>query len=196
MRIIILILLIFFGIFTQAQPMSMLLLKNSTIASQNFTLYSEQIDAAGTTGNPWSPFNSEIITANQAADLTGGTTMELVNTNGATMRLYQIYTVTASTLYYASWDIKRGTKTDLQYNVYDVTHGSFIISPVSYYSSTSSTVQRFNTSFTTPSGCTSIQISYVDDGADFTTGTFYLGRVQLNTRLNAPYIVTTSSTIP
>lgn len=156
-------------------------------ASENLLLYSEVLSNAA-----WGS-NSIGLTDNQSNDVSGNNTMELVNILASGNYISQSVTVTPSTTYYVSWDVKRGTSTDIAYAIYDATNFNFITPSTSYYSSTSGVAQRVSFSFTTASNTTSIGIQPIAGVA--VTGTCYIGRVQLATSGAATYTTTTSSSV-
>jgi hypothetical protein len=161
----------------------------SGTTTQNELLYSEELN----NGAGWAS-SGVTVTANQANDVLGNPTLEKLNitSGGANVHRSIALTVTPSTTYQFSFDVARGTATDLYYSVYDVTNGADIFSPTNYYSSTSASASRFTTpSFTTASNCTSIFVYPVRDNVS--TGTVFVGRAQLAYPGNA-YIATSGST--
>jgi len=168
----------------------------TVIAANNLLLYSEELNY---TPAPWE-YNNLIVTDNQANDLTGNNTLELVNcTNMLSNNLYQNVTVVPGHTYYFSWDVKRGTSANVFYGIYDRTHYSDIVTPTNYYSSTSTTVQRMQVSFTAPTGCTSVNLMPYKETPNQTTasilGTIYLGRMQFSEQQTAGYVTTTTTTV-
>jgi hypothetical protein len=154
--------------------------------TENKILYSEQQDNVD-----WD-LSSIVITPDAETDLEGNTTMELAtisNPGGNRLRSSAV-TVTPSTTYTFSFDVKRGTATDLYYSVYDVTNGADIISPTNYYSSTSGTVSRVSFTVNIPASCTQAYFYPIRD--NISTGTAYVGRVQVASPGNA-YIETTGT---
>jgi hypothetical protein len=135
------------------------------------------------------------LTNNQALDLAGNNTLELINMPAATNdALNQVVTgLTPGTVYYFSWDVKRGSATNCDYEIYDYTNFTVIRSETSYYSSTSANVGRVEFSFTTPAGCTSVRLGIMTNS--FAAGTIYLGRVQLSKTPNDNYVETTTAPI-
>ena len=134
----------------------------------NLVLYSEQTDNAA-----WVKSNTT-ISANAITSPDGYTNADEVTisvSGGASLR--QSIAVTSSTAYTFSFYVKRGTATNLKYNVRDFTNSVDITAIVDYTSQTSTTEwNRIVVSFTTPATCTSIGIYPHRDSAS--TGTFYL----------------------
>lgn len=117
-------------------------------------------------------------TADAAVSPDGTSNATLVTTTNISHVYYNGFTVTASTAYVWSFWAKRGTMTDMKYAVYNSTGAAFIISPTSYYSQTNSaTWTRVTVAFTTPVGCTSVQVYGLSDSG--VTGTAYLWGAQL-----------------
>ena len=109
--------------------------------------------------------------------------------------LYQEVNLSALTTYYFSFDVIRGTKTDVAYGIRDwATDFSWITAETSYYSSTSSTVTRLQYSFTTLSGGSTVRIFPIMP--QFVSGGITLGRFQLATSATATYGTTTTAIIP
>jgi hypothetical protein len=167
-------------------------ISNQTSCNQNLVMYSEQFD-----NETWFGSADVTITADQALDLEGNNTMESVSTSDGSCAVYYLnggnhVQLTGGTTYRFSFDVKRGTLTEMKWSVYDWTHGADIIAPTSYYSQTSTSVQRVSVQFTTPSGATDIGIYFLrDPGA---TGNAYFGRAQVETN-GSCYIETTTSII-
>jgi hypothetical protein len=142
----------------------------------------------------WS-LGSNSVTANQDVAPDGTTTADLV-TMVLASSVFQTIAVSASTTYTFSFWAKRGTKTNLQYRVYDNIGAANITAPTSYYSSTSAgAFSRITHTFTTPAGCTSLRV-YIDDSNDGTSGTFLVWGAQLNLGSSAlTYIPTTTAAV-
>lgn len=158
---------------------------------QNLLLWSEDC-----TNAVWVKGDNTITLAS-GNDVAGNNTLNLVTTTAFTggEEVTQLVTgLTASTTYYFSWDVKRGTKTDCAYKIYNWSGFNDIIAQTSYYTSTSATVSRFQVSFTTPVGCTQVKLSIVSP--QFNAGTMYVGRMQLATTSTATYGTTTTTIIP
>lgn len=193
MKKILLILLTCFSLTTFSQPLMGIIASsgNNTVASvaaQNLFKYSEVLD------NVWWTKANLTTLADQAVDLEGNTTLEKFTSTGTDTQLRYVnnpttyLAVTAGVTYYISFDCKRGTMTDMKYQVYDVTNAAVVIAATSYYSQTSSTVQRVSFSFTTPTGCTQMSVYLLKDN---TSGQdVYIGRVQASTNPLAPYVET------
>jgi len=160
----------------------------ASVAAQNLFKYSEVLD------NVWWTKASLTTLADQAVDLEGNTTLEKFTSTGTSTQLRYVNNpstylgVTEGVTYYISFDCKRGTMTDMKYQVFDVTHSAVVIAATSYYAQTSSTVQRVSFSFTTPVGCTQMSVYLLKDN---TSGQdVYIGRVQASTNPLAPYVET------
>lgn len=161
------------------------------IAPQNRVKYSE------TLGNAvWSAGDASVTASDSEVDLEGNTTLETITTTGNFHSFYYengagYVTVTPLTTYRFSFDVKRGTMTDLKWRVYDNTHSDDIVAYTSYYAQTSaSETRRVTLSFTTPAGCTKI-IPYLLSSSGV-TGTVYLGRVQIEEN-HSNYVETTTT---
>lgn len=194
MKRILLILLTCFSLTSFSQPLMGIISSsaNNTVANvcnQNIILYSEQLDNA-----IWD--KSEItVTTNQAADLLGNSTLELLTTTSTSAQIMHYNGGTYSpvlpnTTYRFSFEVKRGTMTDMKYSVYDRSNSLNIISSTSYYALTSSTVQRVSFTFTTPANCSKVSVYPLRNSG--VTGTAYIGRVQLESN-GSCYITTTST---
>lgn len=158
--------------------------------TQNLVLYSEDI------GNIyWGKVGVNTTASNAEYDLEGNATLEEMTINNATNRLYtdgSSVTVIPGETYRWSFDVKRGTSTELMYRVYNVTAGSDIVAATSYYSQTSATeTKRISVEFTAPAGCTSANVYMLNSSG---LGTVYLGRAQVEEN-GSCYVETTSSII-
>jgi len=162
-------------------------------SNENFALRSGEWDNSGV----WTLGGGCTILADQALDVAGNNTMELLTADpgGAGGGIFQIVNgLTASTTYYLSFDVKRGTNTTAEYFISDW-GGSYatIVNYTSYYSSTSTTVSRVEFAFTTPVGTTSIKV--VPYHANFSTGNVYLGRMMIARTAGATYQATTTTAV-
>lgn len=116
-----------------------------------------------------------------------------VTASAATHARGQVISVTASTSYVFSFYAKRGTMTDMKYSVYNVTGAADIIPATSYYSQTnSSTFSRITVAFTTPVGCTSVNVYLLRDSG--VTGTAIFDCAQLEVGAFATSIIPTTTT--
>jgi hypothetical protein len=155
--------------------------------SMNIVKYSEQLNNV----TVWS-VNNVTVTADQDIDITGDSTLDLVSITAG--NLWQDITTVGNTLYYLSFDCKRGTiaEAGLEIALYDITHSSYLGSNIAYGTQTStSAVQRVIVTFTTPVDCISLRIKLIDTAL---TGTVLIGRVQVSANTE-PYIVTTDTVI-
>lgn len=147
--------------------------------------------------SPWAASNVT-VTDGAAVSLDGTSNLsELNSTFAGSNVVFQDKTVVPGAVYNLSFDALRkasGGITDAKYQIEDRDHFTNIIAPTSYYSSTSLTVSRItSSSFTVPSGCTTIRIYAFSPVA--LTGSIYVGRVQLN--VNAcDYVTTTTIAAP
>lgn len=100
-----------------------------------------------------------------------------VTASGAS-NVHQAVTVSPSTQYTFSFQAKAGTLATPKYSVYDVTHGADIVSATSYAGSINgSTFSTVSVTFTTPAGCTSINVYLERDSVG--TGTVFVTHAQL-----------------
>jgi hypothetical protein len=158
-------------------------------ATTNIALQSNVFDNAA-----WVKDVTLTVTPNSILDPGGvNVAADLATWTSGTTFLRQRITVTASTSYTVSFWVKRGSATDLKYSVFDVTNASDIVAPTSYYSQTSATVwKRIEVTFTTPAGCTSIDIFPLKNPG--VTGTAYFAWAQLEAHgIATPYVATAGS---
>jgi len=162
--------------------------------TQNLVKYSEQLD-----NSSWFKSSGLSVTSiNADYDLDGNATLEEITVTNGTSHIRSdptegnLSSVIPGETYRFSFDVKRGTLTELKYSVRDATHSSDIIATTSYYTSTSTSVQRVSFEFTAPIGCTLVYIYPLRDLE--TTGTVYLGRVQIEENSSC-YVETTSTPI-
>lgn len=162
--------------------------------TQNLVKYSEQLD-----NSSWYKSSGLSVTSiNADYDLDGNATLEEITVTNGTSSIRSdptegnLSSVIPGETYRFSFDVKRGTLTELKYSVRDGTHSSDIIAATSYYTSTSTSVQRVSFEFTVPTGCTLVYILPLRDPE--TTGTVYLGRVQIEENSSC-YVETTSTPI-
>lgn len=135
------------------------------------------------------------VTPNTTISPDGNQNADTITSTSVLHIIAQNVTVLASTVYTFSFWVLRGTMTDLKYSVYNLSTPGEIIAPTSYYSQTnSSTWTRVNVTFTTPVGCTSINIYPLRDSG--VIGSVYLWGAQLEQGSYATsYIKTTSATV-
>lgn len=97
----------------------------------------------------------------------------LTNTAAHVLRINPGVTVSASTAYVWQFWALKGTATAAQYEVFDASHSAYIITDTDYLSLiNSSTWTLINAPFTTPAGCTSVQLEISHDTT--TSGTLGL----------------------
>ena len=138
----------------------------------NLVTFSEQLDNAA-----WTKTNCTVL-ANQTSSPSGYVDADEVTTTSTLHALFAVATVTASTAYTFSFYVKRGTMTDLAYRVFNITAGTNIVAPTSYYSqTTASGWSRITLTFTTPVGCTSARVDLIANSG--VTGTVYFWGAQL-----------------
>lgn len=159
--------------------------------NQNLVLYSEELDNSN-----WQK-SSLTVTPNQALDLDGNMTLDQMNASSTAHSIRSwnggnCVDVIPGVTYTFSFDAKRGTMTDMKYSVYDNTHAANIVNSTSYYSSTSSTVQRISFNFTVPAGCLKAIVYPLRDSG--VTGNCFLGRCEL-TNNSSCYVKTTTTII-
>ncbi len=174
--------------------------------NENIVLYSEEPNNGSGNGN-WNGINygwqggdlfsnsSFTITNNQGFDLIGKNTLAKIDLTLFSNGFYFDIPTVSGTTYYMSMDVKRGTSTDIRYEIYDLEHFVYIISSTSYYSMTSSTVQRLQFAFTATGNITRFVPSAAVYPTYTYTGTFYFGRFQVSTKPNSVYIKTRSLSI-
>jgi len=200
MKQLFLILLTCFSLASFSQPLIGIIASSQNnaamvVSAQNLLTYSELLDDA-----TWAKTSATVL-ANQQNDLTGGLTMDqitITDGNNAELRYSRggnaLVTVPGTT-YYLSFDVKRGTATEAKYAIYNSTAGTWITVSTSFYAQTSASVSRITKSFTAPTGCIKVSI-YLLKGGDGSIGTIFLGRVQVSTDTNAPYVATTTTNVP
>lgn len=163
-----------------------------SINPQNLVKYSEQLNQ----NSVWYINNGTVTATNIALDLIGNMTMDEVTfTNVNHSFTYDVapeLIVTSNTTYRWSFDVIRGTMSEMKYSIYDRTHSADIIASTSYYSQTSGSVQRVSFTFTTPAGCLAVGVYFLRDSG--VTGTAYFGRAQVESN-GSSYIATTTSKI-
>lgn len=135
----------------------------------NIVLRSQEFDNVS-----WLKFQVS-VTANALTAPDGTLTADLVTvTSDAGNRLNQAVAVTASTKYTFSFYAKAGTLETSSYSVYDLTNSANVLK-VAY--EMTEEWQRITSTFTTPVGCTSINI-YTTRG-QIESGTYYVWGAQL-----------------
>lgn len=154
---------------------------------QNLFTYSEQVDNAA-----WGADNT--IVANQALDMLGANTLELLTiTTAWSGGKGQDVVVSASTNYTLSFDAKAGTQnTYVEAVVYNIDNEYAYILNEAYVGSLSGSVARLTFDFTTPVGCTNIAVVLYMSGD--IGDNIYIGRVQL-AETGKDYITTTSTPV-
>jgi hypothetical protein len=149
-----------------------------------------QSQALNTT--PWNG-NVVTVTANAAPDLLGNVTMEQLNMLNAGVSYWgQGVNVLPNTTYYYSFDVRRGTATDLAWGVRDQSNFIDLVPPSSFYAlTTPNGTTRVTLSFTTGPNTTNVTIHplYKTNA----TGTVFIGRCQLALSSSQLYNVTTTT---
>lgn len=158
-------------------------------AEENLFLYSQVFSNAS-----WTKV-SATATDNNVTAPDGTTTGALLTFSSGSHVFRQDVAVLPSTQYTFSFYAKRGTMLDMKYRVYNLSVAGDIVSPTSYYSSTSSSSwTRIVLTFTTPSNCSSAGIYLSSD--TLYTGTAYFWGAQLEARSSeTAYTTTTSASI-
>jgi hypothetical protein len=160
--------------------------------TQNLLTWSEELNRGSST--PWEDNGNVTVTAiNSANDLNGQATLETLTITWSNALFgHPIISVTAGLTYRFSFEVKRGTATEMKYNI--VNHNTYtdIVAPTSYYSQTNaSTPVRVSVEFTAPTGCTQVELWILNGSSE--NGTLYVGRAQLET--NGSCYVKTEGTI-
>jgi hypothetical protein len=156
-------------------PISNLLLKGYLSEGQRTNLLKDSENI--TVGSAWFGVPA-VSVANQVVAPNGSKTADMIDyTSNA--QVYQVVTVTGSTVYTYSYYVKLGTKPNNKYAVYDVTNSAFIVGTAIASGTSSSSWKRVVVTFTTPVSCTSVRV-YCDryDSGD-TNGTLYVWGAQL-----------------
>lgn len=167
--------------------------RNVVIATpKNLLRYSEEL------GNfaAWNP-GGVTITDNTQADSTGAVTLDTFNDLGEYGSNQQTVTVLPNTQYTFSFEAKRGTATVVRHSIRNATAGTDITSRVDYYASINGTTPTVvSVTFTTPAGCTSINV-YPFRPNEASTGTTHIGRAQLNAgATRGTYVKTEGTNVP
>jgi len=87
-----------------------------------------------------------------------------------------------------------GAVTDINYSVYDWTHGADIIAPTTYFSLLSTSVVRVTFSFTTPAGCIDTGCYISRDSTSI--GDILVGDAWVYDGTNKIYVTTTNAIVP
>lgn len=108
-----------------------------------------------------------------ALEISGGQTVKVFDmaVSGANTWFSPV-TVDPSTDYVFSFYAKRGDSTDVEYSVFDVTHGADLVSPTDYFADVGvGVLARIEVPFTTPAGCTQVNV-YLTRDSDAAGSTF------------------------
>ncbi len=139
-------------------------------------------------------YSNASVTDSSVTSPDGGTNASEITTTNSSHYMFTEQTVTAGSTYTFSFYAKRGTMTDVKYAVYSWNASSYITSPTSYYSQTSSSWSRISITFTVPSGTNTIGVRTLDDSG--VTGTVFIWGVQLeNGSYASSYIPTTAASV-
>jgi hypothetical protein len=165
-------------------------------APHNLCLHSEDFTASGWAGN------NVTVTANNITAPDGTTTAELFTASGSTTYYFRTVTgLSSQTEYTWSIYVKLGTlnSDEYKFTVYDFSNSAFIHNEISYSQTFSASEWvRASFTFTTPSGCTSVNV-YAWERSASTSGTFYVWGAQLSQHkfvpVGNPYIKTTSAAV-
>lgn len=159
-------------------------------AATNLCLYSAAIDAA-----PWAVAGGTTVSANATTAPDGTTTADLITSgNAAGQSVYQAITVAASTTYTLSFWAQLGimAAADFKMAVFNVSAGGFIALNAVPAVTPGSTWRRLSLTFTTPAGCTAINVYPFRNGAAV-AGTFSLWGVQVEAGAAATSLVPTGA---
>jgi hypothetical protein len=120
---------------------------------------------------------------------------QTITTSSASSTVWRPVTVTPNTQYTLSFYAKRGTLTNAKYSIYNVNADADIVASTSYYAQINSTdFTRVSVTFTTPAGCTSINVYTLRDSG--VTGTIDVRDAQLETgSVSTSYIPTTTAPV-
>lgn len=140
-------------------------------------------------------YNSVAATNDQATnDITGTATMdELVVQSGTSNYFGQDVTISPSTTYYFSFDIKNSTISDWIPNVYDAANFTNFFVSLNRIENISTTTTRVQYKFTTASNSSTINVQPISHC--ITTGIVYVDRLQLTTNPDYQYIATTTAAV-
>jgi len=178
---------------TTAAPTTTTTTTTTELCDQNLVKWSEEIDNA-----VWGGTNATVTDTDCANDLEGNPTMDEITATDAGNHNYRYNnasawcTVVAETTYRWSFDVIRGTMTDMKWSVYDKSNNGDIIPATSYYAQTAGVVQRVSLEFTTPVACTLVTVYFLRDSGS--TGTVFVGRAQVEEN-GSCYIKTEGSPI-
>jgi hypothetical protein len=140
-------------------------------------------------------YNSVAATNDQATnDITGAMTMDqLVVQSGTSNYFGQDVTISPSTTYYFSFDIKNSTISDWIPNVYDAANFTNFFVSLNRIENISTTTKRVQYKFTTASNSSTINVQPISHC--ITTGIVYVDRLQLATDPDYQYIATTTTAV-
>ena len=156
--------------------------------AQNIILYSEDL-----TNATWNYDSSIDLTEDQANDLEGNATMELLTaTNPDYHSFRQIFTAEEDTEYEISFDVIRGTLGSASCTVYEDGAPYTTLVNWNYYAETSGSIARISNTFTAGS-TTSLVLKLLITGTS--SGTIYLGRVQIRETSSSDEYVKTEATV-
>lgn len=157
-------------------------------ALENIILWSEDL-----TNDVWVHDAAIAHTANQANDVDGNPTMELLTATAADYAsIRQSFTAETSTEYEVSFDVIRGTFATAICQVYEDGGTYATLLNWNYYAETSASVGRISNTFTCGATATLVIKIWITGSGN---GTIYLGRAQIRQTSSAEGYIKTEGSI-